>query len=200
MVDLTKSKDLWSALKTAVSGSIGNPTAVFWILAVWGGFLLFTDTYSKAFRWIAGTFHGLMHVICVFLIGWFATWASMQRWGPLGPYRFKEAEQLVIAGLMIFVLGWIVGSFVMGIYLCFSLNVFKRHANETFSALAIPDWKNFLRLKIDGKSGALTIFPIGIRRVPRKWKGSGEQEGSMFVPDDPKATPPELIEDPIVIP
>jgi hypothetical protein len=50
---------------------------------------------------------------------------------------------------MIFVLGWIVGSVVMGIYLLISLNFFGRHSDEAFSALALPDWKNFLRFRID---------------------------------------------------
>jgi len=186
----------WSlALKRVIGTSIGNPTAVFWILLVWGGFLLFTDTYSKWYRWIAGTLHGLAHVLAMFFIGWFASYVGMTWLG----WPFKSPKQLVLAGAIIAVLGWIVGSIVMGVYLVVSLNFFKRHANEAFSALAIPDWKSFLRLKID-KNGQLTIFPIGIQRVPRKWKATEESRGSIFVPDDPKATAPELIEDPIVIP
>jgi hypothetical protein len=186
----------WSeALKRVIGTSIGNPTAVFWILLVWGGFLLFTDTYSKWYRWIAGTLHGLAHVLAMFFIGWFASYVGMT-WLD---WHFKSPKQLVLAGAIIAVVGWIAGSIVMGVYLVVSLNFFKRHANEAFSALAIPDWKSFLRLKIDG-SGGLTIFPIGIRRVPRKWKASEQTGGSIFVPDDPKATDPELIEQPIVIP
>ncbi|HJZ82453.1 MAG TPA: hypothetical protein VKD91_18970, partial [Pyrinomonadaceae bacterium] len=50
------------ALGIAIDKSVKSPTAVFWILLVWGGFLLFTDTYSKWYRWIAGTLHGLAHV------------------------------------------------------------------------------------------------------------------------------------------
>jgi hypothetical protein len=65
--------------------------------------------------------------------------------------------------------------------------------------LSIPDWKNFLKLKID-EEGRLMIFPIGIRRVPRKWRASDQTSGSIFVPDDPKATSPELIDGPIVVP
>ncbi|HJZ81934.1 MAG TPA: hypothetical protein VKD91_16370, partial [Pyrinomonadaceae bacterium] len=67
-----------------------------------------------------------------------------------------------------------------------------------FSALAIPDWKNFLKLKIDN-DGQLTIFPIGIRRVARKWKATSQSDGAVFEPDDPKATGPELIDGPIVV-
>lgn len=195
MADLSQYRyyEVWPALRAAISASVVNPTAVFWILAVWLGFLLFTDTYSRWYRAIAGTLHGLTHVLATFFIGWFATWVSMQ-----GPWHFKEAEQLLVAGAIIFGLGWIVGSCVMGIYLFISLNGFRRHANEAFSALAIPDWKSFLRMKID--QNGLTIYPIGIRRVPRKWKPNDQKGGSIFLPDDPKATAPELIDGPIHIP
>src|SRR5262249_37608657 len=112
-------------------------------------------------------------------------------------WPFKSPRQLLLAGLLIFVMGWVVGSVILGIYLLISLNIFKRHSNEAFSALACPDWKNFLRLKID--ANGLTIFPIGIRRVARKWQPSGEAGGASYIPKDPSATAPELIEPPIVI-
>jgi hypothetical protein len=86
----------------------------------------------------------------------------------------------------------------MGIYLLISLNGFGRHSNEAFSALHIPDWKNFLRLRID-VDGRLTIFPVGIRRVPRKWTASSSDSGPLMVPDDPAASAPVLIEPPIVV-
>jgi hypothetical protein len=200
MADLSKYKsinDTWLAMGEAVSRAITNPTAVFWILLVWGGFLMFTDVHSKSYRIIAGTLHGLTHVLAVFFIGWFATYVSVKlslQWFDKG---FFTPHQLLIAAVIIFVLGWIVGSIVMGLYLLISLNIFKRHANEAFSALACPDWKNFLRLKIDSQ-GHLTIFPIGIRRVARKWKES-KAGGSAYVPDDSNATSPELIEQPITI-
>jgi hypothetical protein len=86
----------------------------------------------------------------------------------------------------------------MGIYLLLSLNFFGRHGNEAFSSLAVEDWKNFLRLHIN-ENGDLTIYPIGIRRVPRKWKCRTEGTGPELVSDDPRATAPELIEMPIVL-
>lgn len=82
----------------------------------------------------------------------------------------------------------------MGTYLYVSINWFGRHRNEAFSALRIADWKNFLRMQID-KDGRLRIFPVGIERVPRKWK----KEKGTVRPDDPAATEPELMEAPIVI-
>lgn len=181
----------WPAVKAALVTSIANPTAVFWILLVWGGFLMFTDTYSKWYRWIAGTLHGFTHVLATFLIGWFATYVSVRYFG----LKFARPPQLFVAAAIIATLGWVVGSTVMGVYLTISLNFFQRHSNEAFSALATPDWKHFLRLRIDA-NGGLTLFPIGIRKVARKWKRSSGV-GASFVPDDGRATAPELIEPPV---
>lgn len=181
------------AVKTAIATSIANPTAVFWILLVWGGFLMFTDVHSKWYRIVAGSLHGSAHVLCTFFIGWGATYVGVNCFG----WPFKTPRQLLLAGLIIFVLGWIVGSIVMGVYLLVSLNFFKRHQNEAFSAIASPDWKNFLKLRID-PNGGLTIFPIGIRRVARKWKRSSGV-GATYESNDPRATLPELIEPPISI-
>ncbi len=89
----------------------------------------------------------------------------------------------------------------MGLYLLVSYNCFGRHGNEAFSSLAIQDWKQFLRLHID-EQGTLTIYPIGIPRVPRKWKARDGIEGPESVPDkdgDPRATEPALIEPPIIL-
>ena len=88
----------------------------------------------------------------------------------------------------------------MGVYLLISLNVFGRHSNEAFSALRIEDYKNFLRLHI-AKDGSLTIFPIGIERVPRRWKATGTTSpyDPQLEPDDPLATAPHLIEPPVVV-
>ena len=85
----------------------------------------------------------------------------------------------------------------MGLYLLVSLNVFRRHSNEAFSALRIPDWKNFLKLHID-PDGTLTIYPIGIRQVARQWNPGGTSGGPERVPAG--GTAPELIDGPIVIP
>src|SRR5262245_65588583 len=80
-------------------------------------------------------------------------------------------------------------------YLFVSLNLFGRHSNEAFSSLACEDYKNFLRLKIE-RGGKLTIFPIGVRRVARRWKERSEgANGPELVPDDPRATAPERSEE-----
>jgi len=112
--------------------------------------------------------------------------------------RYQTPEQLLLTGSLIVLGGWIVGSLLLGVYLLISLNVFGRHMNEAFSSLRIEDWKHFLRLHVD-EGGRLTIFPIGIRRVPRRWKEGAQDTGPRFESDDPRATPPELMEAPIVL-
>jgi hypothetical protein len=174
---------------------LGRPVAASWVALVLLAFILFTDTHSRLYRGIMGPLHGFAHLIASFFIAWGASALSLAALGPdVGP-----TAPLWLAALLTFVGGWIVGSSILGLYLLISLNAFGRHANEAFSSLKIPDWKNFLRMKIDAH-GNLTIFPIGIRRVPRSWKPrpAGAQ-GPERVPDDRNATAPELIEGPIAL-
>jgi hypothetical protein len=110
---------------------------------------------------------------------------------------YKTPLQWLCSTLIILAGGWVLGSFIFGLYLFISLNVFGRHSNEAFSSLAILDYKNFLRMKID-KNG-LTIYPIGLHRVPRHWRKATAADNtvSAFVSDDPQATAPFLIEKPL---
>ncbi len=176
-------------LRTTVSATLNAPFAVFLILAAVLGFVLFTDTHSKRYRWIAGPIHSLTHLVATFFIGWGAAYLTVH----VSPWPFRSIPQLLLAGGLIFGGGWLVGSFIMGVYLLVSLNVFGRHSNEAFSSLRIADWRHFLRLKI-ASNGDLTIYPIGLRRTPRVWT-----DGLPCHPQDPNATAPELIEDPIVL-
>lgn len=187
--------NLLRAGKTTLVAALASPFEASWVLAIFLGFLLFTDTHSKPYRMIAGSLHGLTHLFAAFLIGWGSLYA-ISKWGPGDA---KPIWQLgLFAGLM-FVGGYIAGPLIMGLYLLISLNGFKRHSNEAFSALKSEDYKNFLRMKID-QNGDLTIFPIGIRRVPREWRETEEgTAGARYVPDDKAATEPELIEAPIVV-
>jgi hypothetical protein len=197
MTDLSRYEigDIGPALKEVLHTVLIAPVALFWVLAVFLTFFLFTDTHSRLYRFIAGSAHGLAHLCATFLLGWGATCLTVCTLG----FAFMSSSQLILGAVVIALGGWAVGSLIMGIYLFVSLNWFNQHSNEAFSSLAIPDYKNFLRLKIDA-DGALTIFPIGIRRVPRRWRERGEGEiGSELIPDDMKATGPELIEDPITI-
>jgi hypothetical protein len=182
--------EIKSALAATINKALNEPLAAFWITLVLLGFYLFTDTHSKWYRYIAGTLHGLCHLLAVFFLGWFGSKLTVSVLG----LDFGSTAQMLSAGLSIFIGGWLVGAIIMGLYLLISLNGFKRHSNEAFSSLKIQDWKNFLRMKID-VDGSLTIFAVGLRRVPRKWKKIGEAgERSCIIPDDKCATKPQLID------
>lgn len=181
--------------------------SVFLIGATVLGFIFFTDTHSTLYRVIMGGLHGLAHVaaavaIAVVTVFEIAKLTSQETWTLVIPWSgelgFSFDLRLPLAAAVIFVLGFIVGSFIMGAYLLLSMNFFGRHGNEAFSSLGVEDWKNFIRLHIN-KDGDLTIYPVGIRRVPRNWKERVGGTGPEQVPNDPKATDPELIEPPIVM-
>jgi hypothetical protein len=184
-------------------GSLYGLLGYFWIqgrgmllgpLLLILGFILFTDTHSVWYKRLAGTAHGLAHTA--------ACWALLtlirQLAAVLGITQPLAAEAFM--GTLMFGAGALAGSFLMGVYLLVSLNLFGRHSNEAFSALRIEDYKNFLRLQI-AKDGSLTIFPIGIERVPRRWKATGSTSpyDAQLEPDDPASTTPHLIEPPVVV-
>lgn len=165
-----------------------TPSFAFWVVSLIAGFVLFTDTHSRIYRWAAGTLHALAHLAASFVVSWlplmFASTHAIDH--SVGWYVAYTVWVVLVGGLA--------GSFLFGFYLLVSLNVFGRHANEAFSALAIQDWKNFLRFKIT--KDELTIYPVGIDRVPKNWLPNGET----IVPNDPSATLPRVIEkQPVII-
>lgn len=191
------STTLYSVLQSSVTS--------FWVILTLLGFLFFTDTHSKIHRFVMGTIHGLAHILAAFGIALvsvsFVSFISTPAWVwhfDWAGYIFSLDLRMLLASVLILLGGFVFGSLIMGLYLLFSMNFLGRHSNEAFSSIAIEDWKNTMRLHIDAE-GTLTIYPIGIQRVPRKWKRSTKSKGPAYVPNDAKATAPELIEPPVVM-
>jgi len=182
------------ALKITFYAFLDNPFVAIWIALVLIAFIVFTDTHSKIYKYAGGFLHCWAHFSALFYIGWGSVIFSL--------YIFKDHMTLVIIAslILIFISGWIVGSTIMGIYLFISQYFFGRHDEEAFSALKIQDYKNFLRMHIK-KDGTLTIYPIKIAKIPRKWRDRKDSErdltNSFVVPED--GTKAELIEEPIVL-
>ena len=172
----------WEALRCAVQ----SPAAASWPILTVLGFWLFTDTHRFWYRLIAAPLHAFSHLGAALWLYWLAAHWSYG----LPGLRPKFAYLIVPIG------GYLLGPVIMGIYLLVSLDLFGRHSNEAFSSLAIDDWKSFLKIKVDEKG--LTIYPIGIRRVTHKWK-SRRGSDPCWVPDDNRASAPELIEEPITV-
>lgn len=169
-----------------------NPVAALWLGAVAAGFVFFTDTHSRLYKWLGGLIHFGMNLLSIAYVGLFATYINNT------VFNENLITGFTFIPLIIFGLGWFFGAFNMGLYLTVSMNIFGRHDNEAFSAIRCIDFKNFLRLHID-KEGTLTIFPVKIQKSARQWRfrKSGEADNSFIIPED--GSKPELIEEPIII-
>lgn len=197
---------LGSITATLVHDLVNSPMTLVFVALTIVAFMFFSDRRFQRYRVFMGGLHGLTHVFAAFTIGVVSTslvvslsksqsWTFIIAWGG---YSFHPDLRVALAILIVLLSGYVIGSLIVGIYLLVSLNFFGCHSNEAFSSLSIEDWKNFLRLHID-EQGSLTIYPVGIRRVPRKWRPNPRGSGPELIPDDIKATEPELIEAPIVL-
>ena len=192
--------EIGPAIAYAFRYTLQSQVAVLWALLLFGGFILFTETHSKWYRAIAGTTHALAHLSATFVLGWFATAMTVNALTGVDT-SFESPIQLLLAGIIIFTLGVIVGPLIVGTYFIISLNVFGRHVGEAFSSLRIEDYKHFLRMKID--HNGLTIYPIKFQRVWKSWKvNPGGVEHPELIPnpaapDTLRGTAPTLIEPPI---
>jgi hypothetical protein len=100
-----------------------------------------------------GAVHGLAHIF-----GAIATWCiTISVMGLLMP-NGANALGLLLSVLLV---GSMVGGFIFGLYLWVSLNLFRVHHNEAFSAIGSAHYKSMLRCSID-KDGSLTIRVIGV--------------------------------------
>ena len=191
----------------AIKTSLDSPLTMVLAAIIIFGFFFFTDTHANWYRIIMGGLHAIAHILAAFTIasvsvafvadlGTKPDWLFRIPWA--GGFHFNLDLRLILSSLLTMLGGFVFGPLIMGAYLLLSLNVFGRHGNEAFSSLSIQDWKNFLRLHIN-ENGDLTIYPIGIKRVPRKWTKRRGPGGPALEPDDPAATKPELIEAPIVM-
>ena len=106
-------------------------------------------------------------------------------WTPVLKTVFYIAQMVVVGGF--------VAGFIWGFYLFVCCAFGRRHTNDAFSALRLQNYKNFLRMKLE--PDRLTIFPIGLRRVPTRVGWTLDK--GRYVPRIPFS--PELIDGPIVI-
>jgi hypothetical protein len=169
------------------------PALALWLAAVAALFMFAIDTRSKLYRIVGGLSHAAAHAVALFFLGW-GTALLAGRLVPEPPLlNFLTGGALIFAG------GWLLGSMITGLYLLISLNVFGRHSQEAFSSLRIEDYKHFLRIRVR-RDGSLTIFPIRLERVPRKWRDRGAADASPSAVQPAEPLEPELIEPPIEIP
>lgn len=179
--------EIGQAATAAIHSAILSPMGSALYMVLFLGFWFFTDRTSKAFRLLGGTIHAMAHIVLGFFIYWLGARLAIHHFG-MPP---KSIEQYLTTGAVIFVLAWLGGSVLFGVYLLVALNVFGKHPNEAFSSLGVPDWKGFLRMHI-AADGDLTIYFVGLRRVPRRWRWDQASDG--LVSDDPRSSEPEVVD------
>ena len=113
-------------------------------------------------------------------------------------YDLRGGWSLVVFLKSVFFLGGIGGTVGISGYL-WATNCLGFHGNEGYAPLHRQDLKHFLRMHF-GSDGALTLYPIGIDRVGRKWRLNPDAPGNdpWFDQDGPPPVP-HLIEKPIRI-
>ena len=97
--------------------------------------------------------------------------ATLER---VNPSSVRQIVGFVFYPLQIIVLGGLVGGFIWGLYWVVSSTLFRTHGEDAFAGLRITDYRNFLRMRFE--RDRLTIYPIGIDRIPKQsfWRQRGE--------------------------
>lgn len=116
--------------------------------------------------------------------------------------NFLEAD-LTVALIAAF-LAALPGAIIVGAYLVVmdgssrKGQAFERHVTELFAAQQLTSHKNFLRIHIDGGSGVLTIYPIGIDEAGEfEVRADRTAADPYFKPKEPIQW--HLIEEPVVV-
>jgi hypothetical protein len=186
-------------------------------LMLWLVLYFYADgAWGNKARLVMGSLHWAAHVsmmiLLYFAVSVTSVWLVNEAW-PQAKTVLESLElktnndvrellrAIVIFPLEMVFIGGIFAGFVWGAYLtiCCFLGL---HCDQAFASMGIPDFKNFLRMKVEPNK--LTIYPIGLRRTPRRWawrrakdRGFGETGGPAIVPTRPLR--PSLIEGPIEI-
>jgi hypothetical protein len=137
-----------------------SPGALLITLLLGMAFFAFTETkgHNPLRAKSIGFLHSLVQIFVFFLVIYSAHFFIK---GLNTPIDF-----IIILAICFFGAG--ISSLVMGSYLYTSNFFCDMHINEASSSLACPHYKNFLRIHVH--SDGVTIYPIGIKNVPKKWK------------------------------
>jgi hypothetical protein len=200
---------LWSVLSVQFSpdrvlgGMLASPFFFLLVAGLWIGLVQYASV-SLAIAWlrwpiklIIGTTHATAHLTVLLatnsiLMIVYESFAESQS------FVVKLAGTGLYAFLMVLI-GGILGALVFGVYWVITSVLFGMH-QDSFSALGVKKYKNFLRMKFE--ENKVTIYPIALDKVPNRWGWRESEEGkagkgSLIEPK--KKMRPRLIEGPITI-
>jgi hypothetical protein len=140
------------------------------------GFWLFADPppwrFARLKRAVWGPGHGVAHFVLGVLLLWLFSYVNLvlvANWLCIDPHSWMDdPRQALLFAVEMLTSGFLLGSALTGLYLLLSNALSGLHADEVFSSLHIADYKNFLRIHLE--EDAITIYPVGVPRVCRRWK------------------------------
>ena len=158
---------LWQVLREAATHCVTSPGFALLMAALLAGFGAYgrsgtAPDRSKALSTIIGIVHGVAQV----LLGLGVIWLVAQGFGATGIRQSVSAWLAAIAG----------GVVLMPLCgLLFGFYLFASHCGakkctilEVYSAQGIEQFKAFLRIRITTEG--LTVFPVGLVEIARKWR------------------------------
>ncbi len=187
LIELGTALMTWPGFATVVDGVWAvfrnSPASMILLLASYVGLIKFCQVRPPALKWALGVVHASAHLVLILVLMAVLSYLNLS----IDAMTALPDFWLVVLFIVeMVVIGGFFGAFLMGIYLLVSLNLFQGHWTEAFSSMRIVDYKNFLRLHVEG-DGTLTIFAVGIERVPRRrqWhdRGAGQRQGARYLPD-----------------
>ncbi|TPG45340.1 metallophosphoesterase [Flavobacterium pectinovorum] len=160
---------IYNAISKNCQLLVDNPGALLITVFLGMGFYAFTETkgFTPNIARFNGFVHSVLQIFVFFMVIYSANFPidiDSLKFLIVIPDKVLELIKIII----ICFLGAGVSSLVMGIYLYITNLFFDMHLDEASSSLACRHYKNFLRIKVH--STGLTIYPIGIKNVPKNWK------------------------------
>jgi len=171
-----------------------SPVNVFFMLLIVLGMGAFVEAPPgrTMARYVVGTLHGLTHLLLNIALIWGFAVINLELLGM--PVDSLSQTTLFIVEMLLG--GALGGGLLMGGYLLLSNRLLAFNRTAALSSLRVADYKSFLRLHV--AADGLTIYPIGVEKVPKRWRfvAEGERGAPWFEPLDKKLAP-KLLEQPI---
>ncbi len=194
MQSTPKPEEIGEVIRTFYSVLVVSPFSMILLLVLVFGWIAFCDAKGAFLKLSLGCLHGLTHVALNMGLIWLLAYLNLTIW----QMTIASPAHVLLFGVEMFVVGGLLGGLVMGIYLLVSNLVLRLHSDTGFSSLSIADYKNFLRLHLN-KKGDLTVYPVGVRKVCKKWRFAKEAEAGESWFESEMDAKTHLIEDPVVI-
>ena len=149
---------------------------VFLLSILLYGFYKFTDTGSSKLKFLGafGVLHGAFHILGVFVLSWLLAHYNYYN----NPITTDPILLSFLFIIQIFLFGGLLGAFIMGLYLFFANHWFNIHLTESFSGLAIQDYKHFLRIKFE--KDKVTVYPLAVDNVVKNWVNYNTEDFPLF--------------------